>query len=78
MAPGQDDSSNGDSPARGWGRGSSTAWSIIGTLFAGMIAWGAIGWVIDRLTGARLFLPFGILVGLGGALYLIVRRYGGG
>jgi F0F1-type ATP synthase assembly protein I len=78
MAPDQDDSSNGDSQAKGWGQGSNVAWNIIGTLLAGMIAWGLIGWVLDRVTGSRLFLPFGILVGLGGALYLIVRRYGGG
>jgi F0F1-type ATP synthase assembly protein I len=76
MAPDQDDSSNDDSQAKGWGQGSNAAWNIIGTLLAGMIAWGLIGWVIDRLTGASLFLPFGILVGLAGALYLIVRRYG--
>jgi hypothetical protein len=43
-----------------------------------MIAWGLIGWVIDRLAGTSLFTPFGVLVGLAGALYLIVRRYGSG
>jgi F0F1-type ATP synthase assembly protein I len=82
MAPDQDDSRDNpedkDSQARSWGQGSNTAWSIIGTLFAGMIAWGLIGWVIDRLAGTRLFTPFGVLVGLAGALYLIVRRYGNG
>ena len=66
-----------DGPGDGWG-GMNAAWSIIGTLFAGMIAWGLIGWGLDRVTGARLFLPFGILIGLGGALYLVVKRYGGG
>ena len=80
MAPDQDNSKDSSedpqSQARNLGRGSNTAWSIIGTLFAGMIAWGLIGWVIDRLAGTRLFTPFGVLVGLAGALYLIVRRYG--
>jgi F0F1-type ATP synthase assembly protein I len=61
---------------RDWGKGSNVAWSIIATLFAGMIAWGGIGWLIDRATGSNLFLPFGILIGLGGALYIIVKRYG--
>jgi ATP synthase protein I len=75
---GEQDDRNGDSQARGYGRGSDTAWRIIGTLFAGMIAWGGIGWVVDRLAGTSLFLPFGVLVGLTGALYLIVRRYGSG
>jgi F0F1-type ATP synthase assembly protein I len=61
---------------REYGRGSNAAWSIIGTLLAGMIAWGGIGWLIDRATGSNLFLPFGILIGVGGALYITVKRYG--
>jgi ATP synthase protein I len=72
MARNPDDKDQG----RDYGQGSNTAWSIIGILFAGMIAWGGIGWLIDRATGSNLFLPFGILLGLGGALYLIIKRYG--
>jgi hypothetical protein len=64
---------NGQGP--GWA-GAGQAWNIIGLLLAGMIAWGGIGWLVDRATGARLFLPFGILIGLGGALYLVIKRYG--
>jgi hypothetical protein len=44
------------------GGGSDIVWSIIGTLVAGVLAWGAIG----------------ILVGAAGAFYLIIRRYGSG
>lgn len=52
------------------------AWSIIGILLAGVIAWGGIGWLVDRWLGTNLFLPIGILVGAAGAFYLVVRRYG--
>jgi ATP synthase protein I len=54
------------------------AWSIIGILLAGVIAWGGIGWLVDRWLGTNLFLPIGILVGAAGAFYLVVRRYGQG
>ena len=57
----------------GYGR----AWSIIGTLLAGLAVWGAIGFLIDRLTGLhRVFLSIGLVVGAIGGVYLVVRRYG--
>ena len=58
--------------------GPEMAWSIIGILLAGVIAWGGIGWLVDRWLGTNLFLPIGILVGAAGAFYLVVRRYGQG
>ena len=56
--------------------GSEVAWIIIGLLLSGVIAWGGIGWLLDRWLGTSLFLPVGILVGAAGAFYLIIRRYG--
>jgi F0F1-type ATP synthase assembly protein I len=69
-APGNDDR-NG----RG---GSDIAWTIIGLLLSGVIAWGGIGWLVDRWLDTNLFLPIGILVGAAGAFYLVIRRYGQG
>ena len=60
------------------GRGADTVWSVIGTLVAGVLAWGGIGWLLDRWLGTRFLVAVGIIVGMAGALYLIVRRYGGG
>ena len=60
------------------GGGSDIVWSIIGTLVAGVLAWGAIGWLLDRWLGTEFLVAVGILVGAAGAFYLIVRRYGGG
>jgi ATP synthase protein I len=60
------------------GGGSDIVWSIIGTLVAGVLAWGAIGWLLDRWLGTEFLVAVGILVGAAGAFYLIIKRYGGG
>jgi F0F1-type ATP synthase assembly protein I len=58
------------------GRGAEMVWSIIGTLVAGVLAWGGIGWLLDRWLGTRYLVAVGILLGMAGAFYLIIKRYG--
>jgi F0F1-type ATP synthase assembly protein I len=58
------------------GRGAEMVWSIIGTLIAGVLAWGGIGWLLDRWLGTRYLVAVGVVVGMAGAFYLIVKRYG--
>ena len=54
-----------------------TAWAVTGTLLAGIVAWGGIGLLADWLLGFRwLFLPIGMVVGIAGSIYLVVKRYG--
>ena len=60
------------------GRGADVVWSIIGTLVAGVLAWGFIGWLLDRWLGTRFLVAVGIIVGMAGAFYLIMKRYGSG
>jgi ATP synthase protein I len=60
------------------GGGSDIVWSILGTLVAGVLAWGGIGWLLDRWLGTSYLVAVGILVGAAGAFYLIIRRYGSG
>jgi F0F1-type ATP synthase assembly protein I len=60
------------------GGGSDIVWSIIGTLVAGVLAWGGIGWLLDRWLGTEYLVAVGILVGAAGAFYLIIKRYGSG
>ena len=60
------------------GGGSDIVWSILGTLVAGVLAWGAIGWLLDRWLGTEFLVAIGILVGAAAAFYLIIRRYGSG
>ena len=58
------------------GRGAEMVWSIIGTLVAGVLAWGGIGWLLDQWLGTRYLVAVGIVVGMAGAFYLIIKRYG--
>jgi F0F1-type ATP synthase assembly protein I len=59
--------------------GFSTAWAVTATLLAGILVWGGVGLLIDWLAGFRwLFLPIGMIVGMGSSIYLVVKRYGGG
>lgn len=60
----------------GWS-GMGTAWSITGTMIAGMLTWGGIGFLLDRWLDIRwLFLPVGLVVGAGASVYLVYARYG--
>jgi F0F1-type ATP synthase assembly protein I len=52
------------------------AWNITSTLLAGPIAWGGIGWLIDQGLDTEVFLPVGLMLGMGLALYVIWVRYG--
>ena len=66
-------------PKRGdaW-RGYDQAWAFLGTMVAGLVAWGGIGYVADRLLDLRwLFLPIGMVVGMAGGIWLALRKYGG-
>ncbi len=57
--------------------GYGAAWSIIGTLLAGLAVWGGIGFLVDRLAGTHgVFLAIGLVVGAIGGVYLVVVRYG--
>ena len=60
------------------GRGADVVWSIIGTLVAGVLAWGFIGWLLDQWLGTRFLVAVGIIVGMAGAFYLIIKRHGSG
>ncbi|HEX2372399.1 MAG TPA: AtpZ/AtpI family protein [Actinomycetota bacterium] len=59
-------------------RGADIVWSIIGTLIAGVLAWGGIGWLLDRWLGTRFLVAVGVIVGMAGAMYLIIKRHGSG
>ena len=66
----------GDPDRGSWGD-PGAPWTVLGLLLGGLLAWGGIGFLLDRLFGFdALFLPIGLLVGLAGALYLILVRYG--
>jgi F0F1-type ATP synthase assembly protein I len=62
----------------GW-EGIGTGWAITSTLIAGMLVFGFIGFVVDRLTGTnRIFTGIGIIVGAALGVYHVYARYGRG
>lgn len=57
--------------------GLSTGWTVFSYLIGGMVAYGAIGWLIGRATHTTAVLfPVGMLVGLGISLGYIIFRFG--
>jgi F0F1-type ATP synthase assembly protein I len=59
----------------GWA-GASQGWAVVGTLFAGMVVWGGIGWLIDLWLDTTFVKAIGVLVGMAAAVYLVVVKYG--
>jgi F0F1-type ATP synthase assembly protein I len=58
-------------------RGADQAWEIIGLLLAGILVWGGIGWLLDRLFDfTDVLLPIGMLLGAGVSIWLVSRKYG--
>jgi ATP synthase protein I len=65
-------------PNNAWS-GMGTGWSITSTLIAGMLAWGAVGYLVDRLVGThQVFEGIGIVLGGAGGVYIVYLRYGRG
>jgi ATP synthase protein I len=56
--------------------GLSTGWAVFSYLIAGMVAYGAIGWLISRATHLAILFPVGMLLGLGISLAFVIYRYG--
>ncbi|MCK9873081.1 MULTISPECIES: AtpZ/AtpI family protein [Nocardiopsis] len=53
----------------------SDGWALFSTLLSGVLVWSAIGWAADELLGFQaLFLPIGAVLGMAGAIYLIVAK----
>ena len=57
-------------PPRGAG------WTILSYLIAGMLAYGAIGWLVSRAVHETVIFPLGMLFGLGVSIGLVIYRYG--
>ncbi|RAY15757.1 hypothetical protein DPM19_08245 [Actinomadura craniellae] len=51
-------------------------WSVPSYLLSGMAIWGGAGWLLARWTGLELFFPFGLVLGIGLAIYLVYVKYG--
>jgi hypothetical protein len=41
-----------------------------------MLFWGGIGWLLSRWTGVHAFIPIGLILGVGLAIYLVYLKHG--
>ena len=56
-------------------REENALWSIFGYLVSGLLFWGGVGWAADRFFNTGYFTLIGLLIGMGGALYLVWLRF---
>ena len=73
---GKDGQDAADEDGQARAQGLNTGWTVFSYLIAGMIAYGAIGWLIGRAVHIAMLFPVGMLVGLGISLAYIIHRYG--
>jgi F0F1-type ATP synthase assembly protein I len=67
-------------PQRGdaWS-GVGIGWSVTATMIAGILVWGGLGYLLDRLVGTtHVFVTIGVILGAGCGVYLVYLRYGRG
>jgi ATP synthase protein I len=51
------------------------AWAMFGSVAAGILLYGGLGWLLDRWLGLDgVFLPIGVLLGFGLGTYLVFVR----
>lgn len=56
--------------------GANVGWAIMSTLLAGIFVWGGVGWLVDRWLETKFATPVGLILGMGLAVYSVVKRYG--
>jgi len=61
-----------ESRAQGLGIG----WTVFSYMIAGMIAYGAIGWLIGRVVHVSLLFPIGMLAGIAISTGYVIYHYG--
>jgi ATP synthase protein I len=65
------------SPRRDSARGADQAYTALGYLISGMLIWGFVGWLVDRwLHLGGIATAFGVVIGMGLGVYLVVKRLG--
>ncbi len=56
--------------------GLNVGWTVFSYLIGGMVAYGAIGWLIGKAVHVSILFPIGMLVGLAISLGFGIYRYG--
>ena len=56
--------------------GADQGYRILSIMIAGLIAYGGLGWLLDRWLGTAWFLPIGLILGIGLGVYYVVVKFG--
>lgn len=56
--------------------GLNVGWTVFSYLIGGMVAYGAIGWLIGKAVHVSILFPIGMLIGLAISLGYVIYRYG--
>ncbi len=62
--------------AAGRAKGLEAGWTVLSYMIAGMVAYGAIGWLIGYATHIRILFPLGMLAGIAVSVGFVIYRYG--
>lgn len=50
--------------------------TVLSYLIAGVLVWGGIGWLVDRVLDTAFLTPIGIVAGAAASVYLVIKRFG--
>jgi len=66
-----------DDESRDLGRkGEADAYGALGLIISGVLVWGGVGYLLSERFDNQLLVLVGLLLGMGGGLYLVWFRYG--
>ena len=56
--------------------GADQGYRILSIMIAGLLAYGGLGWLLDRWLGTAWFMPMGLILGVGLGVYYVVVKFG--
>jgi ATP synthase protein I len=56
--------------------GLAQGWTVMSYMLSGLVAYGAIGWLIARVTHVQLLFPIGMMVGIAVSVGYVIYRFG--
>jgi F0F1-type ATP synthase assembly protein I len=62
--------------ATGRAHGLEAGWTVFSYLIAGLVSYGAIGWLVARVTHVPVLFPLGMLLGIAVSVGFVIYRYG--
>jgi ATP synthase protein I len=56
--------------------GLETGWTVASYMLAGLVSYGAIGWLLARVTHVQLLFPLGMIFGIAVSVGYVIYRFG--